>query len=351
VEAILAERAGGPRVHRNMVVFVAADTARLDELRDATRSWLAWRSVLADKVELELVPQQERHAQTQVAHFDETVAQRIGETFVWLLAPRLADPKSAEIEWEVTRVTGADAIPVRVSRKLRNEEGLVTEYAGTRLRLDLDRVPLWRGDHVGTQQLWSDYTNYLYLPRLRDRTVLIRAIENGIAQLGWVQDTFGYADAYDEGEKRYRGLVAGSHSTVLVDGSSVVVKPKVAKAQLDIDTAPPGEAPGGNEPEGDGPVSPPGGDGLDGNGPVEAPAALPTRFFGSVGVDATRLGRDAGQIADEIVSHLVGLVGADVEVTIEIAAKRDQGFAEDVTRTVNENARTLKFEQYGFEDT
>jgi hypothetical protein len=44
-------------------------------------------------------------------------------------------------------------------------------------------------------------------------------------------------------------------------------------------------------------------------------------------------------------------VGADVEVTIEIAAKRDEGFADDVTRTVGENARTLKFDQYGFEES
>ena len=61
-------------------------------------------------------------------------------------------------------------------------------------------------------------------------------------------------------------------------------------------------------------------------------------------------GMTASQIADEVVSHLVGLVGADVEVTIEVAAKRDQGFAGDLTRTVTENAKTLKFEQYGFED-
>ncbi len=37
---ILAARSGGPRVHRNMLVFLAPDVARLEELRDATRT--AW---------------------------------------------------------------------------------------------------------------------------------------------------------------------------------------------------------------------------------------------------------------------------------------------------------------------
>jgi hypothetical protein len=35
IDAILSERAAGPRVNRNMLVFVAPDKARLEELRDA----------------------------------------------------------------------------------------------------------------------------------------------------------------------------------------------------------------------------------------------------------------------------------------------------------------------------
>jgi hypothetical protein len=53
---------------------------------------------------------------------------------------------------------------------------------------------------------------------------------------------------------------------------------------------------------------------------VSAPQ-LPTRFHGSVSLDATRVGRDAGRIADEVVSHLTALVGSDVKVTLEIEAQ------------------------------
>ena len=78
------------------------------------------------------------------------MTQRIGETFIWVLVPSQAadDPT---ISWEETRVNGPDPLAVRVAKKLRNEEALITEYSGARLRMDLDRVPLWRGDHVATE--------------------------------------------------------------------------------------------------------------------------------------------------------------------------------------------------------
>jgi hypothetical protein len=50
------------------------------------------------------------------------------------------------------------------------------------------------------------------------------------------------------------------------------------------------------------------------------------------------------------VSYLVGLVGSDVEVKLEISADVPSGVPEDPVRTVTENAQTLKFEQHGFEE-
>ena len=51
---------------------------------------------------------------------------------------------------------------------MRNDELLVTTFAGTRLRMELDRIPLWRGDHVEVRQLVDDFARYSYLPTLKD---------------------------------------------------------------------------------------------------------------------------------------------------------------------------------------
>ena len=81
--------------------------------------------------------------------------------------------------------------------------------------------------------------------------------------------------------------------------------------------------------------------------PAESPK--PTRFYGSVVLDSARVGRDAGRIADEVIAHLVGLVGSTVKVTLEIEAAIPDGAPDNVVRTVTENSRTLKFSSHGFE--
>lgn len=66
-------------------------------------------------------------------------------------------------------------------------------------------------------------------------------------------------------------------------------------------------------------------------------------------LDPTRAGRDASRVADEVIAHLVGLVGANVKVTLEIEAEIPGGAPDTVVRTVTENSRTLKFTTQGFE--
>jgi BioD-like phosphotransacetylase family protein len=68
-----------------------------------------------------------------------------------------------------------------------------------------------------------------------------------------------------------------------------------------------------------------------------------------VQLDPARVGRDASRIADEVIAHLVGQVGAEVTVTPEIEASLPDGASDQIVRTVTENTRTLKFTNHGFE--
>jgi hypothetical protein len=69
-----------------------------------------------------------------------------------------------------------------------------------------------------------------------------------------------------------------------------------------------------------------------------------------VALDPTRVGRDASHIAEEVIAHLAGLMGARVQVTLEIEAEIPGGTPENVVRIVTENSRTLKFASQGFEE-
>jgi hypothetical protein len=73
------------------------------------------------------------------------------------------------------------------------------------------------------------------------------------------------------------------------------------------------------------------------------------RFHGTVCLDAARVGRDAGRIAEEVIAHLAGQPGAEVTVTLEIEARLPSGANEQTVRAVTENSRTLKFTSHEFE--
>ena len=249
------------------------------------------------------------------------------------------------------RLSGQDSLAARASKKLKGDELLVTGFAASRLRMELDRVPLWRGDHVPIKQIVEDFARYLYLPRVGDPTVLLKSISDGVALLTWEHDAFAYADSFDDEAKRYRGLRGGQLVSMPdADAPGLLVKPDVARRQLDAEKPQPG---GGGEAvrpgtEGEDPA--PGGGPGPGVPPPDTPTATqPVRFHGTVPLDSTRVGRDAGRIADEVISHLSGLVGARVTVTLEIQAEVPSGAPDHVVRTVTENSRTLKFTNQGFE--
>ncbi|MHB1344134.1 MAG: Swt1 family HEPN domain-containing protein [Thermoleophilia bacterium] len=347
--AILESRGNTPRLYRNTLIFLAADKTRLQDLDEAVRRYLAWESILADKVVLNLDPQQVKQAETQLAAAQGTVSARLPETYQWLLVPTQATPQSA-VEWQATRLSGQEALAVRASKKLRSDELLLTGFAPTRLRMELDRVPLWRGDHVSIRQLADDFPRYLYLPRLKDSSVLVGAVRDGLSLLTWEQDAYAYADAYDESAMRYRGL-RGGQIVSLLDATTpgVLVKPDVARRQLDAESAKPSEPPPPGEGEGGGTPTPENGGETQEDGGADPVAAQPRRFHGTVILDESRVGRDAGRIAEEVIAHLAGLVGAKVRVTLEVEAELPSGAPDHVVRTVTENSRTLKFTSQGFE--
>jgi len=330
---VLDERASGSRLNRNMLVFVAPDVARLDELRDAVRQVVAWRSINEERESLDLTSAQRAQVEARLREWEEVARHRVGETWVWLLVPE-GQVGSPEVSWGETRVTGSadEPLAARASRRLRNEEGLLTAYSGSRLRMDLDKIPLWRGEHVSVRQLWSDYAQYLYLPRLRDVGVLKGAIEDGVGLITWEDDGFAYAQGYDAAAERYRALTAGEQAVISIDAESVLVKPAAARQYLAVGEDEPAA---GGVPE------------KDGGGEEEASA--PRRFYASVLLDPERLSRDADQVAREVLQHLAKLSGAKVEARLELSAEAREGFPDDVVRTVTENANALKFQNAEFE--
>lgn len=348
-EQILAQRNAGPRLNRNLLVFGAASEARLGELRTGARQHLAWKSILDDHRldRLELTRGDEAQAKSKTAETDETVSQRILETYQHVLVPEQI-PGTREIRWHQTRPTGQGALPERIARKLQSEERLITAYGGTRVRMDLDRVPLWseRRDIV-VGDLWKAYCQFPYLPRLASFDVLAGAISNGVANLDWETETFAYAEGHDG--NRWVGLTSAQQVDARVSG--IVVAPEVAAPQIEADEAARRKAAGE---EGNG-----GGSGLTGGrgsgaGPSGAgetggvSSSAKTSFYGQFTVDNVRAIRQLEDILQNVVQHLASAPEARVDLTIEVNAT-SAGFDDRVRRVVSENATQLGAKGQEFE--
>ncbi len=345
---ILESRGTSPRIFGNTLVFLAPDETRLQDLEEALAHYLAWISILAEQESLNLSPHQVKQAQSQKNAADGSVKARLPETYQWLLVPTQKSPRDT-VSWLAFRLSGQEPLAVRAAKKLRREELLLASLGGIRLRMELDRVPLWRGNHVGIGQLVDDFASYLYLPRLFNPRVLYEAIEKGLATLLW-DDTFAYAENYDESADRYLGLRAGQNTTLADGDDGLLVRPEIARRQIEEETLPPETPTPGPESEDEEENGGEGGTTVAPPPPPPPPVtAKAVRFYGSADLDATRVGRDAGQIAEEVISHLTGLVGSQVTVTLEITAESPEGFPDQVVRIVTENARTLKFTNHGFE--
>ncbi len=340
-ELYLRQRGSSPRLYRNMLVFLAPDQARLDELEEAIAQYLAWKSIFEERKPLNLDPFQTGQAESKLAAADETVDARIRETYTHLLAPYQSDPHDPDtLMLEEHRIQGNDALAVVASRRLVANEGLFTVFGGVRLKMELDKLKLMDNrPHIGLKQLWEYFARYPYMPRLRDVQVFISAVQDGVTQTTW-SETFAYAAAVDEAEGRYRGLLAGQAGSITVDSQSVLVRSDVAKGQTDVSLGPPGWKP---------PVVPPG-PGPQPPEPPRPPERRGKRFHGAKELDPMLLSSEAAKVAENVLQFLSSLPNASLCVTLEIEADLPDGVPEHNLRTILENARTLGFSSFEFED-
>jgi len=346
-QKLLENRDNSPRLYRNMLVFLAADAERLGELKQSVCHWLAWTFIKQEEEQYNLDTNQKRQVDKQIKNHEDTINTRLLETYCYLIVPTQEGTKP--VEWSVSRLQGGDKLVTRASKKLKNDGLLITEWSPALLRRELDSW-LWKdANHISTKQLWEYLAQYLYLSRLRDEQVLIETIRNGVNSMTW-SDYFAYAEAVNS-DGTYIGLVAGRIPHVILDSASVLVKPDAAKKQYEEEakkqvTEEP--YPMGIQPS-DKVLNDHGAEKIIEPIIDEKKKVVLRRFHGSVELDAIRLGKDAGKISDEVLSHLTGLVGAKAKITLEIDIEVPNGIPEDKVSIITENCNSLKFKGYGFE--
>jgi hypothetical protein len=199
--------------------------------------------------------------------------------------------------------------------------------------------------HLPLSDLWEYLNRFIYLPRLKNRDTLAQSVRSAIS--GLVPGPFGYAEAWDEKQQSYRGLVLdhGDKAVVSIGGDSVIIRSDIAarfKNESEQTAQANPTATGGaivtSGVDHGQPPSPGGAETSDGPG-------LPTRFTATAFLSPDRPARDMAKIIEGVIDQLTNIPGADVTIRVEIDAEVPSGLDRNKVRTLTENANTLKMEK------
>lgn len=336
---IMMQRGSTPRVYRNMLVFLAAEQRQLDNLKAAQRAALAWAEIVRETKRLNLTQSDSALAEAKLKEASETLKTRMKEAWCYLIYP-IQESAQSDVEWMSAKVPAQDGLLARASKKLVSDQGIWPELGPDNLNRQLEKY-IWNGKpHLHLKDLWEYMNRYTYLPRVKNRAVLSKAVHAAVS--GMLPGPFAYAERWDETKDSYVGLAISSATSaqVVIDSESVIIKPDVAEQYRQKQTAAaPAEGPAPAVTHGPDTTTQP----APGT-PATAPAEQkPTRFHGTVMISPERPARDIHQIVEAIIEQLTTLPGADVSIKLEIDAEVSSGLDRAKVRTLVENATTLGF--------
>jgi hypothetical protein len=349
VEDLLRNRGSAARQNANTVIAIAADANRWTEVEEALRTHMAWAQIASGVRELDLTQSQAEHARRRESETAAVVDQRLSSAWMWAVHP-VQTEGSQPLEPVIVKVDGDERrLAVRTGLRLGRDDVIYTRTSPLALTLVFDRYlrSRWNRGHIAVGELWQYHLQYPYMPRLRDKSVLLDAVRSVMTDAGWSQKGFALASDYDETTGDYIDLrIPFEHDAGVVDDRTLLVVPRLAEEQVarehlatsaDIEVG----SSAGPEPDGASSGSPVSRGGQDPRIPV--PPRVPNaRFEGDVDLKPRGdLRAQLTAIVEEVLVHLQDADPDTFEIRLSVAADRSQGFDTDTVRTVSENARSL----------
>ena len=360
---ILKKRGDQPRFKQNRLIFLAADYDSVSRLKDHVRSFLAWRSIVADYKDNRIVLDNlmAKQASASLEQAEETLRRMIRETYKWLLAPmQEARPGKglSELRWEHFQVNpGAQNWSQEIELVLKENELLISEWAPIHLAKVL-KDWFWKDDVKETSALnvWQQSCQQLYLPRLKDDRVFHHTLAVGAES----RDFFALAQGKEDG--RYVGFIYGQRTVPILDTALLLIEPATAAAYLEALQAAEEASRTKTVEVGGGAATTtsPASSGTSrveesptrgySTGSATTGQAVKKQFYGSIDLDPFQAKKQFADLVDEVVQQFTMRTGVKVRIAIEIQAEAaSDGFDDGLQRAVKENCNVLKFRTAEFE--
>ncbi|WP_067473443.1 DUF499 domain-containing protein [Nocardia amamiensis] len=347
----LGSRGNSPRENQNMLVFAVAERELLGYLMDSVRDYLAWNSIVQED-DLPLPADQTAMASRRRSRADDTVWLRLTQAYNSVYYPTWDKTHGRIGLGAATLDDETPDIPTRVGAKLTALDQLRTVIAPQLLVNDLrtSLMKVWEPGHIRFDELWRYYRKFPYLVRLVDRTVLEQGLAQAFNEI--VGDIIGFALAsdYDDTTGRYLDLVIPGTDIAPgpITGRTLIVNIERAKAQREQEERTQASADSSTTEGTD--------TGTD-RSSTENPSTKPerrttpssskpevtnARFWGTYNVNPDRFARELNRLSQDLLALLAAPEGAELEITVNIEARRDGGFSSDTVMKVTENLRHLK---------
>ncbi len=332
------------RTFRNTLLFIAARQADIRELSNFVKNYLAWNSIMNGDVLHSALTDLEgtRLDQTteNLESAEDAVTTAIFKAYRWTLAPTQANPQKNAYDFSIADTKVDDRrIISRLREKFIEDDAVITKIALEIFAAQLQQY-IWSSDayqeHIGLDTFWELMAQNVYMPRMRDRSVLAACIREGV-QAG----TFGYASAYEEDDYRNFHFEEQVGGLRVVEGSSaVLINPemgKLLKEEKEKQKKPdaPESAPDTKQQTGDAPT------------PV---VVEPSQAQGPTHVVVTKALQLELPFMDEIetlqdeIARTLQADGGNVKIEITVTANKSDGFSENTTRAVKQNSEHLNAE-------
>ena len=327
------------RTFRNTLLFIAARRDAIRDLINLVKKYLAWNSIMNGDVLNSALTTLEgaRLDQTteNLESAEDAVTTAIFKAYRWTLAPTQANPQTNDYDFSIADTKVDDRrIISRLRDKFIEDDAVITKIASEIFAAQLQQY-IWSSDayqeHIGLDTLWELMAQNVYMPRMRDRSVLAACIKEGV-QAG----TFGYANAYEGDDYRNFRFEEQIGGLRIVEGSTgVLINPEMAKLikEEQPDPVKPPTPKPGPDPE-----------------PIDSPPDIKETPQGPTHVVVTKalqlelpFMEEIETLQDEIARTLQA-DGGNVKIEITVTANKSDGFSENTTRAVKQNSEHLNAE-------
>ena len=340
VRDILDNRGTTPRQWKNMLVFIAADGQKIDDMKDDVREYKAWSEVVAEADSLRLDVVQLKEAKIALEAAKKLFTVRLSQAYRYLIYPESDDNANLKLPLHVEEIDCMGEENLSVAAKyFTSNELLASALGGDVLRRQLDtRNFIWNCDAVKVKLLWEYFAKYYYMPRLLNEKVLLDAVKRAVKA-----KIFALATDVQDGE--YFNLQFGDDFDGKVKPENYLVKAAVAQKIFGTDEDTPEVV---TEVENVDEVAP-----VEQTAeptPVTEAEPLPTKFRMDAKLDKLRLTKNLNSCARDVLAPLLNLPNVKANIRLVVELSIPEGVPTETKKLVEDLCDDKHISDFTFDD-